>query len=76
MREEEKPKESSSSDDSDSDIPVPVDDVYSEYEGLTGITPSSGVQRSYQSPTLYSVTSNSLTRITASISPSRGHMST
>lgn len=70
---EEKPQESSSSSDSDSDIPVTVDDVYSEYEGLTG--QSSGAQRSYQSPTLYSVASNSLTRITSSISPSRGHMS-
>ena len=72
---EEKPKEGSSSSDSDLDIPVTVDDVYSEYEGLTGITPSSGAQRSYQSPTLFSVASNSLTRLTSSISSSRGHMS-
>ena len=70
-------KEESSSDGGDIVNPVVVDEIYSDYEGLTGITPSSGTQRSghsYSHSQFSGMSGTSFSRSSTMISPSRGLM--
>lgn len=70
-------KEESSSDEGDIVSPVVVDEIYSDYEGLTGITPSSGTQQSgnsFSHSQFSGMSGTSFSRSPAMNSPSRGLM--